>query len=119
MSTESTMVVMNTEVLDTASENIRVVLHCFRKVVIHVHSSAVSGTSPTLDVKVQRKFPREGSDWYDVTGKAMTQITAANQDQQIELDEDDLTSENMRLVVEIGGTGSPSVTTDMTMIART
>lgn len=44
-------------------------------IILNINCSARSGTSPTLDVKIQGKDPESGT-WYDVPNAAATQITA-------------------------------------------
>ncbi|HZT82960.1 MAG TPA: hypothetical protein VFA26_22210 [Gemmataceae bacterium] len=63
---------------------------------------AVSGTSPTLDGKVQESS--DNSTWTDVAGAAFAQVTASNNYQAITFDR---TKRYLRYVGTIGGT-SPS-----------
>lgn len=69
----------------------------------------VSGTSPTLDVKIQDS--PDGTTWTDVTGATFTQLTAAGM-QKLNLDFNSL-QKNVRGVATIGGT-SPSFTFGLT-----
>ena len=63
---------------------------------------AVSGTSPTLDGKIQESS--DNSTWTDVAGATFTQVTAANNYQAITFDR---TKRYLRYLGTIGGT-SPS-----------
>lgn len=67
---------------------------------------AVSGTSPTLDVKIQESD--DNSAFTDVAGAAFTQVTAANSSQVLRLGQLNLVRKRyVRAVATIGGT-SPS-----------
>lgn len=69
---------------------------------------AVSGTSPTLDVKVQESA--DNSTFTDVTGATFTQVTAANNSQVLRVDGLGTARKRyLRAVATIGGT-SPSFT---------
>lgn len=63
---------------------------------------AVSGTSPTLDGKIQESS--DNSTWTDVSGATFTQVTASTNTQAITFDR---TKRYVRYVGTIGGT-SPS-----------
>lgn len=68
---------------------------------------AVSGTSPTLDVKIQESA--DGSTgWTDVSGATFTQVTAANNSQILRVEDLNNTRKRyLRAVATIAGT-SPS-----------
>ena len=69
---------------------------------------AVSGTSPTLDVKIQESD--DNSTFSDVSGATFTQVTAANSSQKIRVAELNVPRKRyLRAVATIGGT-SPSFT---------
>ena len=104
----------------TADENIRVYWSCFKQVCLWVHVGGTpTGTNPTLDVKIQHKAPREDADWVDITGASITQLTAAGT-QFILLEQNELLSEDLRIVVDIGGTDTPTFPgTDMSAMAVT
>lgn len=85
---------------------------------IYVDASAVSGTSPTLDLKVQTKDPSTG-DWIDLPGAVFAQITAAAaQNLTIypgiaetgNVSVSDVLSRNWRLHGTVGGSDTPTVT---------
>jgi hypothetical protein len=84
------------------------------KLVLYVSCTAASGTSPTLDVKIQDS-PDFGTTWFDVAGTAITTITAAGTQ---------ITSATRafnktgRVVVAIGGT-TPSFTFSVFYMAVT
>lgn len=60
---------------------------------------AVSGTTPTLDTKVQESS--DNSTWTDITGATFTQVTASNKSQAINFKR---TKRYTRLVGTIAGT---------------
>lgn len=67
----------------------------------------VSGTSPTLDGKIQDSA--DNSAFADVSGATFTQVTATNNIQSIRIDVDAV-RRYIRYVGTIGGTASPSFT---------
>ena len=67
---------------------------------------AVSGTTPTLDGKIQDSA--DNSSFADVTGYTFTQVTAANSNQQLNVDTRKV-RRYIRYVATIGGT-TPSFT---------
>jgi hypothetical protein len=74
-------------------------------VVVYVNVSAATGTTHTLDVKIQSS--NDGSTWTDVPGGAITQITGtANSAIAAAPPNDDY----VQVVATVGGTGSPTVT---------
>lgn len=80
-------------------------------VVAYVDCTAASGTSPTLDVKLQGQDPVSGT-WFD-TGDSFTQlITTGNQ--RIEATVSDSI---VRAVATIGGT-APSFTFTVGLVAK-
>ena len=89
-----------------------------RGVRIYVDVSAVSGTSPTLDYKVQTKDPSTG-DWIDMPGAVFTQFTAAASQELViypgiaetaNVSVSDVLPRDWRLHGTIGGTDTPTVT---------
>jgi len=69
---------------------------------------AVSGTSPTLDVKIQESA--DASTWTDVSGATFTQVTAANNSQIMRIEGLGTSRKRyIRAVATVGGT-SPSFT---------
>jgi hypothetical protein len=79
-------------------------------------SAAGTGTSPTLDVKIQDSADGSTS-WADVTGATFTQVINAASQQKIGLDLD-ATRGYIRAVATIGGT-SPSFTFSVSALGRT
>jgi hypothetical protein len=74
-------------------------------VVVYVNVSAATGTTHTLDVKLQSS--NDGSVWTDLPGGAITQITGtANTAIAAAPPNDDY----VQAVATVGGTGSPTVT---------
>jgi len=75
--------------------------------VVVIRSTAVSGTSPTLDVDVQAS--EDNSDW--TTLGSITQITAANEERNYKLQGcGDKNYQYLRLSPTIGGSATPKVT---------
>lgn len=74
--------------------------------VLYVSNTATSGTSPTLDVKLQDS-PDGGTTWFDVAGAAITQVTSGTSSQIVTATRK--FSRKIRCVITIGGT-SPSFT---------
>lgn len=69
------------------------------------------GTNGTIDAKLEQATTSGGDGVKDVTGKAITQITAANKQAMINLRTDELDVNNgfdyVRLTITIGDTTSP------------
>lgn len=79
-------------------------------------SAAGTGTTPTLDVKIQDSD--DGSTgWADVSGAAFAQVVAAASRQMIAFDVDACRG-HIRAVSTIGGT-TPSFTFSVNLVART
>lgn len=78
--------------------------------VFGVHSTAVSGTAPTLDVKIQESD--DASAWSDVTGLTLTQVTAANQNR---VAFGHSAKKYVRAVGTVGGSATPTVTATVTI----
>ena len=76
----------------------------FSHILVVVHASAVSGTSPTLDCAIEQSG--DGSSFSAVTGGAMTQLTAAGNRVFTAAVTDDF----VRVAYTIGGSASPTVT---------
>lgn len=78
-------------------------------------SAAGTGTTPTLDVKIQDSA--DGSTgWADIAGAAFTQVTNAASQQKIGVDLDSCRG-YIRAVATIGGT-TPSFTFSVTALGR-
>lgn len=92
-----------TEAARTASANGPAVeVEGYSKVICHLNVSASSGTSPTLDVKIQDSA--DGANWTD-TGAAFSQSTTTGIKRLVVTD----VSRYIRAVATIGGT-TPSFT---------
>lgn len=76
----------------------------FSKVIAFLEVSAVAGTSPTLDVKLQDSA--DGVNWHDVASAAFSQKTAAAHDRI----ETGLLGKYLRSVNAIGGTAAAAAT---------
>lgn len=79
-----------------------------------VYTGAVSGTTPTSDVKIQDSA--DNSTWADVTGAAATQVTAANGVAEFQVNLD-ATAKYLRAVNTIAGT-TPSFAQSVCLIGR-
>lgn len=77
---------------------------CGPEVVAVLDVGAVSGTSPTLDVKLQES-DTSGGTYSDISGATFTQVTASNAQQTIQVA--NRTKRYVRAVATIAGT-SPS-----------
>ncbi|MGH3985876.1 MAG: hypothetical protein ACRDTZ_00980 [Pseudonocardiaceae bacterium] len=73
-------------------------------VVVLVHCTAVSGTSPTLNVVLQSS--NDGSSWSSVASSATTQLTAAGNAMSNALVDDDY----IQVLATVGGTDTPTAT---------
>lgn len=82
------------------------------KAVMFLDCSAASGTSPTLDVKLQGKDPISGN-WFD-TGDSFAQLTTTGSE-RVEIAA--LPDADIRCVYTIGGT-SPSFTFSVVLVTK-
>lgn len=104
----------------------RLQLACYTAVDVYVYVTALNGapSAASLDFKLQRKFPNSGSDWIDISGKAITTVTEAtslNNTQVISLAAADLNLAEMRWSITVSFTGgtNPSWTMNVAYVART
>jgi hypothetical protein len=75
---------------------------------------AVTGTSPTMTVKIQESD--DNSTFSDVSGLTFTQVTASNSSQLLRISELNVTRKRyLRAVATIGGT-TPSFTTSCELV---
>ena len=72
-------------------------------VVLHVQCTAATGTTPTLDTKLEES--NDNSSWTTVTGTATTQLTAAGTTSS----NGRITKQYVRVTTTIGGT-TPAIT---------
>lgn len=81
----------------------------YNSAVATIEVGAVSGTSPTLDIKIQDSA--DNSSFADVTGLTFTQVTAANNSQVLRIEGLNTSTRRryLRAVATVGGT-SPSFT---------
>ena len=81
-----------------------------------LQSAAGTGTTPTLDVKLQDSA--DGSTgWADITGAAFTQVTNATASRQIVKFNASAVSRYIRAVATVGGT-TPSFTCAVSFIGK-
>lgn len=81
----------------------------FSGIVAYLRVSAVSGTSPSMTVKLQDSPDGASNNWYDIPSGAFTAVTAAG---QWRLAVNGPIGEFVRAVATITGT-NPSFTTDL------
>ena len=80
----------------------------YNSAMVALEVGAVTGTSPTLDVKIQESS--DNSTWTDVSGATFTQVTASNNSQVLRVEGLGTSrSRYLRAVATIAGT-SPSFT---------
>lgn len=111
------IIIYNDATLDSSpsSRARRVFLDAFETVHLAAKVGGVTGspTSWTFNVKLQAKTPQEDSDWTDVTGGALTEITVADDTQFLTLTSaSHLFGLDTRFLIEwafVGGT-SPTLT---------
>lgn len=89
-----------------------------RGVKLHLDITSVTGTAPTLDVKLQAKDPVSGS-WVDIAGAAFAQKTATGIDTltvypgilvAANVSISDVLPKEWRAAYTIGGTATPTFT---------
>jgi hypothetical protein len=97
---------------------------CYRGIHLFLDVTAVGGTSPTMDVKVQR-FDSVSGKYLDMAGCSFAQKTTANTDDLLiypgapvvaNRSVPTVLSDSMRIVGTLGGSAGPSVT--MTLSAQ-
>jgi hypothetical protein len=79
---------------------------------VFLKSGAGTGTSPTLDVKLQ--VSPNGSDWYDLPNGAFTQVTTSASSQVKQISN---LGRRLRVAYTIGGT-SPSFTFEVRLAGK-
>jgi hypothetical protein len=80
----------------------------YNDAMVVLETGAVSGTSPTLDVKLQESD--DNSTFADISGATFTQVTAANSSQVMRLAELNVTRKRyIRAVGTVGGSSTPTV----------
>lgn len=78
----------------------------FTEVLVYLTvANAPTGTSPTLDVKVQ--YSPDGNTWFDGASSSFTQITGASTPNVLKLTS---IGEYIRVFATIGGSASPTFT---------
>ena len=122
MTIQPPMVIFNGQPV-TADVDLEIPLYAYKDVDLWVTVTALNGTpsNETFDLKFTRKHPREGTNWLDISGKAITQVTQGTSlpsTQFIHLDETDLNSEDLRMEIDVAFTGSTQWTVDITAILR-
>lgn len=83
----------------------------FDEILVYLDITAVAGTSPTLDVKVQTSY--NNADWFDLPGGAFPQKTAAGKD----LKQFSNYGRFIRAAWTVGGT-TPSFTFRLDVVAK-
>jgi hypothetical protein len=102
-------VTIRPQTITADAEGVAVDTQGYGEAVVILEVGAVSGSAPTLDVKIQESA--DGSTgWADVSGKTFTQVTAANNSQKLKLDlkaKVGARERYMRAYADLGGS-SPS-----------
>lgn len=73
-------------------------------VVLGVHCSVITGTTPTLDVSLEES--NDGASWTAITGSAITQLTAAGN----RVAYAKVSKQYVRATATVGGTAGPAAT---------
>lgn len=71
----------------------------------------VSGTTPTLDVKLQTS--PDGTAWADLPNGAFTQVTTSDSNQALRIEN---SGAQVRVVVDVGAAGSPNYNVKVTLV---
>lgn len=91
-----------------ASDELHLVVQC----------TAVSGTSPTLDAKLQTSYDG-GATWIDVASGAITQLTAAgNAAKAVARGTTSFWGDRVRALCTVGGSATPTATASVFIFAR-
>lgn len=85
----------------------------YQEAVLYLNTTAASGTTPTLNVKLQTSY--NGTDWYDIPSAAIVQVTGVIK--SIPLIVTGGLGQYVRAVQTIGGT-TPSFTYDLDLVLK-
>ena len=79
MADKRTVTILSSTALGATAATTPVASHGARGIIIYIEITAVSGTSPTLDSKLQG-YDALGDVWHDITGAVFAQKTGAGSD---------------------------------------
>ena len=79
MADKRTVTILSSTALGATAATTPVASHGARGIIIYMEITAVSGTSPTLDAKLQG-YDALGDVWHDITGAVFAQKTGAGSD---------------------------------------
>ena len=118
MAENRTVTIRSSSALSAAGATDPVASHGARGIIIYMEVTAVSGTSPTLDCKVQG-YDALGDVWHDITGAVFAQKTGAGNDyltiypgigETANEAVSDVIPALIRVHSTLGGSSSPTVT---------
>jgi hypothetical protein len=110
------LVSIRPQAVTSTTNGIAVDTQGYNSAAVVLEVGAVSGTSPTLDVKIQESD--DGSAWSDVSGAVFTQVTAANNSQVLRLEGLTSRKKYLRAVATPGGTSPNFQTTVVFLLGR-
>ncbi|GIW70326.1 MAG: hypothetical protein KatS3mg101_1073 [Patescibacteria group bacterium] len=103
------LVTLRPQAITANANGISVDTQGYNSAAVILEVGAVSGTNPTLDVKLQESA--DGSTWADISGATFAQVTAANNSQILRVEGLGTSRKRyIRAVATVGGT-SPSFNT--------
>ena len=118
MAENRTVTIRSSSALGATAATTPVASHGARGIIIYMEITAVSGTSPTLDSKVQG-YDALGDVWHDITGAVFAQKTGAGSDyltiypgigETSNEAVSDVIPATIRIHNTIGGSSTPTVT---------
>ena len=118
MAENRTVTIVSSAALGTTAASTPVASHGARGIIIYMEITAVSGTSPTLDSKVQA-YDALGDVWHDITGAAFAQKSGTGSDyltiypgigETTNEAVSDVIPALIRVYNTIGGSSTPTVT---------
>ena len=118
MAQNRTVTIRASSALSATGATAPVASHGARGIIIYMEVTAVSGTSPTLDCKVQG-YDALGDVWHDITGAVFAQKTGAGSDyltvypgigETANEAVSDVIPALIRVHSTLGGSSSPTVT---------
>jgi hypothetical protein len=118
MADKRTVTIRSSSALGATAATTPVASHGARGIIIYMEITAVSGTSPTLDSKVQG-YDALGDVWHDITGAVFAQKTGAGSDyltiypgigETSNEAVSDVIPATIRIHNTIGGSSTPTVT---------
>ena len=118
MAENRTVTIRSSSALGATAATTPVASHGARGIIIYMEITAVSGTSPTLDSKVQA-YDALGDVWHDITGAAFAQKSGTGSDyltiypgigETTNEAVSDVVPALIRVYNTIGGSSTPTVT---------